>query len=159
MKRDRARQWQIFAVAVGAIATGSLLLHCQAIPLPPPQTNPDIAKVKAVLQRNIRALNREDLPAYLNTLDRRTDKFARSKQLAQELQRTYDLHYQIRNIDVIEMADSQMKLRVVQETRKLKGPAFKNNRMVAVHTFQRLVDGWKIANTEIERIEYLESQP
>lgn len=119
------------------------------------QANNQIEAIKAAVYENVRALQREDLEAYLATIDPGSPVFETTKALTQALFNNYDLKYELNSIEVISTAGNEAKVRVTQTTRKIAGPDFRDNRVVAIHTLRKSNGRWKLFRTDVEKIEYL----
>ena len=112
-------------------------------------------KAKLAFRANVKALNEENIGAYMATLDRSSPGFAQTKPLVQKLFRTYDLKYKIDKIEVVKASAGEIELRITQTTRKIRGPEFNDNRMVATHTLKAVQGEWKIYDTQVEDVESL----
>ena len=115
----------------------------------------EIEAAQSVFRANVQALNEENLDAYMATLDSGASGFDRTRALIQNLFETYDLHYEIDAIEVVEVSTETIKLRVTQTTKKTSGPAFNNNQLVATHTLKKRNGVWKISDTKVEDVEAL----
>ena len=67
----------------------------------------------------------------------------------------YDLDYKLLDIKILSVGKDTAKVEVTMETRKRKGPQFRDNRTVVVHTLVRRADGWKFSGSEIRKVEFL----
>jgi len=115
----------------------------------------EIEAAKSVFRANVKALNEENLDAYMATLDSGSSGFEQTRALIQNLFETYDLRYEIDAIEVVEASTETIKLRVTQSTKKISGPAFNNNQLVAIHTLRKRNGEWKISETEVKDVEAL----
>lgn len=97
----------------------------------------------------------EDLEAYLATIDPLAPVFETTKALTQALFNNYDLKSDLNSIEVINTAGNEAKVRVIQTTRKITGPEFRDNRAVAIHTLRKSNGRGKLFRTDVEKIEYL----
>lgn len=115
------------------------------------------AAVRAALEENIRATEEEDIEAYLNTLhpDISKDIYAQTESTITILFNSYDIEYTIEIGDITLMDNGDARAEFVLTTRKLRGPAFRDNELTGVF-YMRLDDGvWKFINQEISNIRYL----
>ena len=119
------------------------------------QDSNQLEAIKAAVSENLRALQREDLEAYLATIDPESPVFEVTKGLTQELFNNYDLKYELNSIEVISTAGNEAKVRVIQTTRKITGPEFRDHKAVAIHTLRKSNGRWKLLRTDVEKIEYL----
>ena len=67
----------------------------------------------------------------------------------------YDLSYTLLDFKVISVKNDTAIIEIRQETKKIKGPAFRDNIITAVHTLKKRPNGWKIADTQIKKTEFL----
>ena len=112
--------------------------------------------LKDVINKNIAAGNDEDVNAYMETIDKDNRNYNRMQDMMNTNYSTYDLNYQVRDIKILELKDNEAKVQFVQTTKKIKGPTFRNNRIIGVHTMHKTSDGWKIYDTQITKMEYLQ---
>jgi PBP1b-binding outer membrane lipoprotein LpoB len=111
--------------------------------------------VKDVIMKNTQAGNDEDVAAYISTMDKDNKNFDHMEDMMNTIFSTYDLNYQVKDLKIIELNDNEAKVQFVQITKKLKGPTFRDNRIEGVHTLHKTSDGWKIYDTQIKKIDYL----
>lgn len=119
------------------------------------QANNPIEAIKAAVYENLRALQREDLEAYLATIDPGSPVFEVTKVLTEELFKTYDFKYDLNSLQVINTAGNEAKVRATQTTRKIAGPDYRDNRAVVIHTLRKTNGRWKLFRTDVEKIENL----
>jgi len=112
-------------------------------------------EIEAVINANIRTLQEEDLAAYMDTIDPASPLYDQTEQVTAQLLDLYDLTYEIEKMEMVRQSANIAKVRVVQVTRKISGPTFRNNRITAVHELHRVQGEWLIYNTVIEHIDYL----
>ncbi len=117
--------------------------------------NSEEQAVKDVIMKNTAAGNDEDVAAYVNTMDKDNKNYDRLEDMMNTIFSTYDLNYQVKDLKVIELNDDEAKVQFVQVTKKVKGPTFRDNRIEGVHTLRKTDDGWKIYDTQIKKIDYL----
>lgn len=111
--------------------------------------------VKAVIYKNIEAGNNEDVDAYISTMDKDNKNYDRAEDMMNKIFSTYDLHYQVKDLKVIELKDDVAKVQFVQITKKVKGPTFRDSRIEGIHTLHKTNGEWKIYDTQITKMEYL----
>lgn len=108
-----------------------------------------------VVQENIKAMNDENLDEAMATIDEQSASFDQTKVMAQRMFDLYDLKYELDSVRVIAQTEDEARVACVQTTRKLKGPAFRDNRINFVHTLRKADGIWKIYNSHMEKIDYL----
>ena len=113
-------------------------------------------EVTLVLYQNMRAAEDENLVAYMATIHELSPMYAATEQQMKQFFNTYDLEYELKDIEVIEKFEQEARVKFVQITRKVSGPAFRNNKVTGIHILRKSDGKWKIYNTETEKIEYLD---
>ncbi len=112
--------------------------------------------IKSVINTNIESAENENIEEYMETIHPDSPAYEETRQTMEYLFDTYDLSYDLKDIDVIEITDQMVKVRIVQITKKVSGPEFEDNELTAVHTLKKYNDGWRFWSTDIEKIEYLD---
>jgi hypothetical protein len=109
-----------------------------------------------VVRENIRAMNSKELDKTMATIDEQSDSYDKTKELARQLFAAYDLKYELDSAKVIEKSDDLAKVECVQTTRKVSGPAFRDNRIHIVQLLRNVGGEWKIYGSKTEKIDYLD---
>jgi hypothetical protein len=109
-----------------------------------------------VVRENIRAMNSRDLDKTMATIDEQSEAYDKTKDLARRLFAAYDLRYELDSATVIEKTDENAKVECVQTTRKVSGPAFRDNRIRIVHLLRNVDGEWKIYGSQMQKIDYLD---
>ncbi len=117
--------------------------------------NSEEQAVKNVIMKNTEAGNDEDVTAYINTMDKENKNFGHLNDMMNTIFSTYDLNYQVKDLKIIELKDDEAKVQFVQITKKIKGPTFRDNRIEGVHILHKTDGEWKIYDTQIKKIDYL----
>ena len=117
---------------------------------------PTVEDPIAVIHENMRAANAEDLDAYLATIYPRTLVLMSTESTLKELNDTYDLQYQVSNLSILEQDKKEAKVSFVLTTRKIRGPDFRNNRIIGVFILRMHEGHWKIYSQEIEKVDYID---
>jgi PBP1b-binding outer membrane lipoprotein LpoB len=115
----------------------------------------DEQAIKDVIYKNIEAGNNEDVDTYISTMDKDYRNYDRLEEMMNTIFRTYDLKYQVKDIKVIELKDNEAKVQFVQITKKVEGPRFRDNRIEGIHTLHKTDGQWKIFDTQITKMDYL----
>ena len=78
-------------------------------------------------------------------------------EIVRGLFQNYDLQYEIEELQNINVQGTEASLEVVQVTRKVAGPEFRDNRMRISHTLVKEDGEWKMCSSTflIEDIEFL----
>ena len=109
-----------------------------------------------VIYENIRASNYEDVDRYMSTIHTRSLSYAVTKSSIEEIFRDYDLSYHVSNLRVIEQDGNKATIYFVLTTKRINGPAFRDNRVTGEMTLRKQDGRWKIYNQEINDVDYLD---
>jgi hypothetical protein len=109
----------------------------------------------SVVKENIKAMNSEDLDKAMATIDKQSASYDQTKEIAQRLFDIYDLNYALDSVRVIMQTDDEARVACVQTTSKVTGPAFRDNKIDFVHTLRKVDGIWKIYNSKIMKLDYL----
>jgi murein L,D-transpeptidase YcbB/YkuD len=111
--------------------------------------------IKAVFYKSLKALNEENIAAYLATIHPQAPDYAQSKELLTTLFAHYDIKYEINSIDIIKISENEATVRLVQTTKKIRGPEFKNNKLETLNILKKVKGQWKFYSTQPESVEFL----
>ena len=109
----------------------------------------------SVVQENINAMNGEDLDKAMATIDEQSASYDQTKKVAKQLFELYDLKYELDSLKVISQTDDDARVECIQITTKVKGPAFRDNRIVFVHSLKKSEGNWKIYNSKVVKLDYM----
>jgi ketosteroid isomerase-like protein len=109
-----------------------------------------------VVRAQTDALNREDLEAMLATIDPESPAYDRTKEMTGESFRLFELRYTNEKLTLESVSTDEARVRATQLTERISGPAFRNNRIEAVHVLKKRNGVWKISTTELIDIKYLD---
>jgi len=109
-----------------------------------------------VVRANVDALQRKDLAAVVATLDPEDPLFEQTKKITASGFKNYEFRYALEDVALESMSDDEARVRFVQVTKKVSGPAFRDNRVEGVHTLRKRNGEWKMFHTETTKIEYLD---
>jgi hypothetical protein len=112
--------------------------------------------VLAVVRAQIDAGQREDFAAFIATFDPEGPAFEQTKEMFPKLFQTYDLRYTLKDLALESMSGGEARVRFDLVTEKVSGPAFRDNRVAGVLTLRKRIGEWKIFNTQITTLEYLD---
>lgn len=113
-------------------------------------------EITSVIYKNLNAAENKDIQSYMATIHEQSEVYAPTKQAMQQMFDTYDLKCELKDVKVIEKSDQEAKVEYVQITKKLNGPAFRNNKLTGIHILKKSDGKWKIYNSETKNIEYLD---
>lgn len=119
--------------------------------------NSEKAAIQSVVVLNLKALNEENIEAYMATIDPKSPGFELTKNAIAQSFSIYDLNYVMNKFDVTTITGNTAIVTVDQTTTKIQGPQFRNNRMVLKHQFNKSNGQWKMFSSEFQKVEYLNS--
>ena len=120
------------------------------------ETQASFDPILAVVRANADALNREDLSAAIALMHPDSPGLQQTKEMSEKLFQAYDLRYTVKDLAVESVTGDEAKVRFSQVTEKLSGPAFRNNRVDGIHILKKQNGEWKLYNTQVTKIEYLD---
>lgn len=115
----------------------------------------DEEKVKILIEKNLRALEDEDLEGYMSTLSSDSPGFGWTKTSLRYSFDKYDLDYEIEEITITDMSETKAHVKVIKTIKPVNNSDFKPNRTEAIHTLIKKNGEWKIAKSEMLGFEYL----
>ena len=119
------------------------------------QVEPTLEDVTGVVYANMRAVNSENLVAYMATIHPDSTAYATTETGLRDAFELFDLSYTLLELTVIEQSSSEATVAFVLRTEKVSGPAFRDN-VITGRWILRKDDGvWKILGQEIEDVQYL----
>ncbi len=113
-------------------------------------------EVISLIKKNIKTAQEENLEGNLETIDSNSPSNERTKELLEYMFNTYDLNYEVKDFNLLEVADDMAKIRYTQTTTKVSGPEFRDNKVDIVTILKKTDLGWKIYSSKINSIEYLD---
>jgi hypothetical protein len=117
--------------------------------------NIEKAAIKSVLILQFKALNEENIEAYMATIDPSSPGFELTRNVTAKVFYSIDLKYVMNKFNVVSISNNTAIVRVDQTTTKIRGPQFRNNRLLLLHNFKKSNEKWKMFSSEVEKIEYL----
>jgi tetratricopeptide (TPR) repeat protein len=112
-------------------------------------------EILAVLKEHISAHNDEDVDRYMATLHSDAPNYSATRRTLKEMYETFDLRATMKGVKVIEVKDDTARVAFVLTTRKLRGPAFQDNRVEGEFILKKEKGRWKLLNQKIDNVEYL----
>lgn len=118
--------------------------------------SPNNMFIKLLMEECFRTLNKEDLTGYMNNFAEDSPQYETIKNTAATSFKLYDLKYELKNYRIVSISDEETKVKSIQITTKLRGETFRNNIITALHTLRRYDYKWKIYDSKILSIDYLD---
>ncbi|WP_409303413.1 hypothetical protein [Peribacillus sp. SCS-155] len=142
---------------ISLIVIASFALSVQLLPMSAQAvtTTAVDTQIKNAVYANAKYLQEENVTKVMDGLYLTTDQQRQTKLIYIDLFRQYDLTYKITKFKIISTTKTTAKVSVTQITKKVKGPAFRNNQVVATHYLKLVKGKWKFTKSEIQSIKYL----
>ncbi|GAX89378.1 hypothetical protein [Effusibacillus lacus] len=102
-----------------------------------------------VIYRNADSINKEDLESYMSTISKNSEAYEQTRLAILEMFSTFDLKVSIDKIQLHEVKETSVKVKVWQTIKKLNGPEFQDNQVEIIHTLVKEDGQYKILNSEI----------
>lgn len=116
----------------------------------------DRAEIRDVFERQIKGLNTKNLDLAMSVISEEdSSTYEKTKEVTQKLLDTYDLDITINKLDILNILGDTAKVSVTQTTKKIKGPAFRDNKLVYDNRLKKINGHWKIVSSKIVNIQYL----
>jgi hypothetical protein len=113
-------------------------------------------QITSVVYENIAAHNAESIDRYIATMHSRSPGYRSLEETLSEMYSTFDLNTTITNVAVLKSSSTRAEVSFVLTTRKVRGPAFRDNRITGVFILRQEDGKWRLYDQEIDDIEYLE---
>jgi len=110
------------------------------------------AEVKAMMEGQIDAMNKENVDAYLVTVDPDSPAYDPTKEQIKKLFDMYDLQATLDSFQLVSSKDDEAEARTTITTKKIKGPQFNDNKVIALHTVKKKDGKWVVVASKIEEI-------
>jgi ketosteroid isomerase-like protein len=121
------------------------------------QDTKDLAKeLRAVVDANLDAANAKDLDAYMASIHPKSLSFENTRRQMAQLHKTYELSYKVTQYSFVGNDADYAVARVRQETKKKKGPEFRDNEVDTLQVFRKDKDTWKIWTSAVLEVKYFE---
>ena len=111
------------------------------------------SQLNAMMAGQIEAMNKEDVDAYMATVDTDSPAYAPTKEAMKKLFDMYDLQATLNDLTVVSGKDDDAEVRTVITTKKIKGPQFNDNKVTALHTMKKKDGKWVVVASKIEKID------
>jgi hypothetical protein len=104
----------------------------------------------------LEALNHEDLTAAIDAIHPSSPGFQQTKEWTEKFFDIYNLRYTFQKITLVSETVDTAKVQFSQTTKKVSGQTFRNNRIDGVHVLKKYNGKWKIYETQVIKIEFLD---
>jgi hypothetical protein len=115
-----------------------------------PASPKDREAIRALFNKHIQALNREDLAGYLATLDSTSAKYQEVKQQTAQLFQDYNLKFELKSLSIVSINGNSGVVKMVATAKRISGGNFNDSKIVTYNTITKSQGKWRIADTEVE---------
>lgn len=116
----------------------------------------DELEIRNLFEQAVRALENEDLPAVLATLDAASPFRQQAEQLGKSLFEQYDLRYELEDVQVGRATPEGVEVRATLTARRVGGAPFRDVRTTVFGLLRKTASGYKLYTGRVEKREYLE---
>ncbi|MGE6487471.1 DUF2628 domain-containing protein [Paenisporosarcina sp. NPDC076898] len=116
------------------------------------------ADIINLVEQNIQSLENEDIEEYMSMIYNSSDSsvYNQTQEMLEEMFDSYDLSYDIGQIEFLSVSDEEVTIRLTQITTLIAGEEFRDNESVFIHTLKPQEGLWKFFETEVETVHYYE---
>lgn len=140
------RVWVLLAVAILSSAAAGALSQ---------EEQPSVADtVRRLMEANLAAATAEDVDAYMATLHPDSPGAAATRQQMFQLLSTYDLSFRLLDFEFLGADAEYAVARTHHETRRLRGPVFRDNVVDGIQVFRLDGDEWRLWSTVVLEIKF-----
>ncbi len=111
--------------------------------------------IKAVIEKQVVAMNKGDVEGYLSTLDPGSSLYELNKALYEPLLSQYKFDVTLEKFQIVEIKDTTATIKKVLVTKKVSGPDFTDNRTEIEDKLVKKADGWKVNESTPGNVEEL----
>jgi ketosteroid isomerase-like protein len=116
----------------------------------------DISKaIHQTILKNLKAGQAEDLPAMMKTIHSQSPVYQSTKERTPAIFKAYNLDYRLLSYKYIGRDGDYAFARTRLRTRKISGPALRDNVVDTIQIFRKEKGEWKLWNQAILEIHYL----
>lgn len=136
-----------FKIVFLLILISGLILNCSS--------KKEYFTPEGVIKANAEFMNEKNLKGMMSTIHPESPNYPAVESMAERIFKLYDLKYTIESIKVLEENNDEAKVEYIQLTKKIKGPEFKDNRTIGIHTLRKDGNSWKIYSTKMTSITFI----
>jgi hypothetical protein len=119
--------------------------------------NKPIATPVEVVRNQLEALNNEDLTTAIDAIHPSSPGFQQTKEWTEKFFDIYDLRYTLQKVTLESETLDTAKVQFSQITKNISDQTFRNNRIDGVHVLKKYDGEWKIYETKVIKIEFLDN--
>ncbi len=140
-----------YIITVLLLLVASLALGCAGR-----LSGDDAELIRQLIDAQVTAVNHNDLPAYMATLDPTCPAYSNTEAELKKLIEMYSTESKIISFEFVSSSSREAQVRTLQETR-LVDPGYKGLRFTMLHAVHKCADGnWKMYGSIVEQDEEFE---
>jgi hypothetical protein len=122
----------------------------------PPALKASADEAMAVVKANLAAVDTENVQASMAEMHPDSPGYKPTEEMAKKLAQAYDLHCTLQDVAIVSITEDEAKVHFLQTSKKVSGPAYRNNRIEGIHTLKKYQGKWKMYDTQTIKLEYLD---
>lgn len=111
--------------------------------------------IKALIEKQVAAMNKGDVEGYLSTLDPGSTLYELNKALYEPLLSQYKFEVTLEKFEIVDVKENTATVKKVLVTKKVSGPDFVDNRTEIEDKLVKKEDGWKVNESTPGKVEEL----
>lgn len=111
--------------------------------------------IKALIEKQVAAMNSGDVEGYLSTLDPESALYEMNKALYEPLLSQYKFEVTLEKFEIVNVGENDATIKKTFVTKKISGPDFVDNRTEIEDKLVKKADGWKVNESTPGNIEEL----
>ncbi|MCK6606102.1 MAG: hypothetical protein HUU43_01555 [Ignavibacteriaceae bacterium] len=115
----------------------------------------DEKDIRAACEKQVAALNKEDMNEFLSTLDVEGDEIHAVQMVFEDVFQQYDLETTLKDVKVLKVEKDTAEVEITQVIVKKAGADFVNNTTVSLNTLVKKDGVWKFSKIETKSKEAL----
>lgn len=132
------------------VVLGITISRWDEVSLNPASPAPTNDELYNVLYSNSRAANEENIPAYMATIHPNSPSYSQTERALKDAFAQYDLEFWFYNLTVTKLTSKEARIHFSLSTKKIRGPAFRDNIITGTMILRPDNGTWKIYNQEVE---------
>jgi hypothetical protein len=122
----------------------------------PPALKASAEEASAVVRANLAGIDTENVEASMAEIHPDSPGYNQTKEIAKKLAQAYNLRATLQDVSVVSITPDEARVHFIQTSKKVSGPAYRNNRIEGIHTLKKYQGKWKMYGTETIKLEYLD---
>jgi hypothetical protein len=142
-------------VVVCCLAVAGVAVFSPDSPLlKPAEPTPSADQLFNVLYQNTRAANDENVAAYMATIHPNSPSYRQTESALRDMFSQYDLEFYFYDLQLTSLKSNEARIHFSLSTRKIRGPAFRNNVVVGTMILKPDNGTWKIYDQVVDDVQY-----